>query len=155
MENFVNSIDQKMLRNYFKDHVCPTVYFRSKIVEWDDVDFPPPSDHEPVKEYQPTLYHNSDAGSAASRYSRHHVFDHNLYLLCGGADDIMYFDDDEEEDGLNRGFVMLGLVVGIVMLSMICTELQQFAHPTSGRPPRRRRRDDGYAATTTQEVEMV
>jgi hypothetical protein len=151
MEYLHNSTDQKTLRNYFKDHVCRPDFFRSKTLEWDDVDFPPPSDHQPVKEYQPTSYHNSNAGGAANLYNRHHFFDHKLELLCGGEVDSMYPDGDEE--GIDQGFLMLGIVIGMVMLSMICTELQQFAVSTSGR--QRRRRNDGYASTTTREVELV
>jgi hypothetical protein len=163
--NFMNVFDetfnQKMLRNYFKDHVCRPAFFRSKIMDWDDVDFPPPSNHQPVQEYQTTLYHNSNAQVAANRDNRYHIFDHNLYLLCAGADDIMYL-DDVDDDGIDQGFLMLGIVVGMVMFSMIWTEVQQFAINTSGLP--RGRQNDGYAAaattsttttTTTQEVEMV
>lgn len=146
MEYFSESVDQKMIRNYFKDRVCKQLdFFRSKVVEWDDQSFPPPSNHQPIKEYQSA--HDSNAG----RYNYHHFFDHNLYLLCGGAEDIMYFDDSD--DGIDQGFLMLGIIVGMVMISMFCTELKPFIDNASTR--NRRRRNDGYSTTTIQEVEMV
>jgi hypothetical protein len=107
MEYVNDNVDQKILGNYFNENVCRPEFFRSKILEWDDLDFPPPNDHQAVHEYQPILYHHSNPVGAANQYNRHHFFDHNLYLLCGGADDIMFFDGDDE-DGVDRGFLMLG-----------------------------------------------
>ncbi|KAG7373971.1 hypothetical protein IV203_013066 [Nitzschia inconspicua] len=148
MEYFHQSVDTKILRNFFKERVCqPMDFFRSKVVDWDDKTFPPPSNRQPVKEYQ--SIHDPNA-----IYNHHHFFDHNLYLLCGGADDIMYM-ETEGEDGVDAGFFMIGIIVGMVMLSMLCTELKPYIGNVAAES--QRRRNDGYATTnvTIQEVEMV
>jgi hypothetical protein len=143
MDYFQENMDQKTVHAFFQDRVCHDLDFmRSKIVQWDDASYPPPTNGQHVKEYQPSRYQNSQ------HYNHHHFFDHNLYLLCGGADDITLDDDDD----IDQGFLMFGMLVGMVMVTMICSELQQY-----GSTLRRARgsRNDGYAVQPTQEVEMV
>jgi len=55
--------------------------------------------------------------------------EHSLILLCGGENYIYY---DDEDPG--KGFVLIGMLVGIVMVGMIFSELQKFQAP---RPSRR------------------
>eukprot|EP00934_Nitzschia_sp_Nitz4_P003565 Nitzschia sp. Nitz4//scaffold5_size260463//115175//115963//NITZ4_000979-RA/size260463-processed-gene-0.73-mRNA-1//1//CDS//3329555331//3555//frame0 len=89
------------------------------------------------------------------------VLDHSLFLLCGGVD-YVYYDSTQQVDG---GFVVFGVLVGVIMLSMIMTELQQFQNrgssqrrrSTSGGSRRRRSQQVDYAAApvATAELEMV
>jgi hypothetical protein len=106
------------------------------------------------------------SNQTSESFEHEEYVEHSLILLCGGEDYIYY---EEEDPG--SGFVLLGMMVGIVMFSMIFTELQQFNQRTSTRRPdtttnstssnsaRRssRRRDQQRVdyALTPSEVEMV
>lgn len=151
-DDFLPSVDTRVLRSYFQDRVCkPLDFFRSKTVEWDEKTYPPPKNHQPIKEYQ-SVEHDS----SSTHYNYHHFFDHNLYLLCGGAEDIMYqSNDDEDDDEIDGGFLVLGVIVGTVMLSMLWNELKPYVYDAAVSQPPRRQRNDGYATTVVQEVEMV
>jgi hypothetical protein len=123
-------------------------------MRWNDLTFPPPTNRQRIKEYQ----HDDQTtpGGGSQRYNHHHYYDHNLYLLCGGAEELYGESDDDQPD---PGFMVLAILVGMVMISMICTELQQFGGGGSSDRSRgsngRNRRPSGYELPPTQELEMV
>lgn len=104
------------------------------------------------------------ANANKKQYESGKNLDHNLYLLCGGADYVYYGEGDT--DG---GFLVLGLLVGVVMVAMIFVELSQFqprpttggsgrgsrSPPNGGRSDRRRRRGEYVSTSTFTELEMV
>lgn len=105
------------------------------------------------------------SNKTAESFEHDAYLDHSLILLCGGENYIYYDDGDADS-----GFFLFGMIVGLVMVSMIWTELQKFSQQqpsrrrdsstttssSSGRRSSRRRdrqRVD-YALTPT-EIEMV
>lgn len=160
LDSLLEKIDSKAVHAFFEQNVCSDlIFFRHKMVEWDDATFPPPSSGQHVKEYQPSS--NPHYPNGQQHYNHHHFYDHNLYLLCGGVDDIRFADDDDDQD-IDQGFLVFGMLVGVMMVAMLGSELQQYA--IMGVQRRYRRAGNaGYAnmrqvqatATITREVEMV
>jgi hypothetical protein len=74
---------------------------------------------------------------------------HSIYFLCGGSDQL-YYNEEDEPDG---GFLILGMVIGIVMVLMIVGELQQYENRSRPRRATGRRQEDSRAPT--YEFEMV
>lgn len=155
----IDNVDQPILREYFSNHVCPNgdlIFFRSKLVEWDDLSFPMPSSHNGSVdlEYQETSpYDDSNVEGAVNQDSHHHFFDHDLYLLCTGAEDLVALQSSEDEP-VNGTFLALGIFVGMVMISMIGKELRKCGSSSSS-ARQRSQPNQGYERTAAQEVEMV
>lgn len=64
--------------------------------------------------------------STPESFEHDEYLEHSLILLCGG-EDYIYYDDSPPDSG----FLVFGLLVGLVMVGMIVGELQQF----QDRPP--------------------
>ena len=69
--------------------------------------------------------------STPESFEHDEYLDHSLILLCGG-EDYIYYDNSPPDSG----FLVFGLLVGLVMVGMIVGELQQFqdrpmAYPVS------------------------
>jgi hypothetical protein len=103
-------------------------------------------------------------GGNSNKYHQRHYYDfeHNMYLLCGGAEEIMAADEPPDP-----GFLVVGILVGMFMVGMIGGELSQLPgnrRPTSsisssssasglrGRSTPSRRRGD---YDTVQAIEMT
>jgi hypothetical protein len=149
----INHMDRRVgthsLREYFHEHICrgdDLVFFQSNTLPWNDPlsrpDSPP---HQHIRSSEPPTTTTADPPYPS--INNPSFFDHNLYLLCGGADDIL-----EGEELPDSSFVVLGLFVGMVMVGMIFTELKA---PVGGlRDPAIGNRD-GYVIRPTRELEMV
>jgi hypothetical protein len=77
--------------------------------------------------------------------------DHNLLLLCGGAD-IVYYDNDAPDPV----FLLLAFFLGFIMVGQIFGELHQYdrrPHPLGRRNSTRHNTDTGL--TSPNEIEMV
>lgn len=148
----MQTVTSASLQSYIEEHVCGSMEIYRAIVE-DAVNL-----------------------TAASFDDDDRFLEHSTILLCGGEHFI--YDDYDAED-VDSGFVVFGMIVGVVMVSMIVGELQQLQrrpNPSSSRRSggdpddnseterssrrrqrrsrRRNRRRDDYALTPT-EVEMV
>jgi hypothetical protein len=144
------------LRQYFNKHVClgdNLISFECKSPSWNDplglTDYPPPV--EPQKNSSYSLDQtNSTNPPYPSSTENPYFFEHNLYLLCGNADDDMMLEGEELP---NTNFVVLGLFVGMVMVGMIATELKQSPEGgmRGGEPPLGH--PDGFLVR--RELEMV
>lgn len=136
---------------YIMEHVTPTSleeYIKGNVC----------NDMEIYRAYVEDWSNKTSDGS----FEHDEYLDHSLILLCGGEDYIYYDDKDA-----GSGFVLLGIMVGLVMVSMILTELQQFnqrpsrlrdATSTSASSSTTRRRRDRTRvdyALAPAEVEMV
>jgi hypothetical protein len=138
-EHLIRRVHEHTLRDYFQEHVCPAddlLLFHAQVLYWSDARSP--SDHHDT--------HHDNNANYPSRNNPFY-FDHNLYLLCGGVDELLL----EEQNLVDRGFMVLCLIVGMVMVGMICTELKL---PMDG-PRRPRGNQDGYVIRPTRELEMV
>jgi hypothetical protein len=160
MNKLVAQLDQDQIRSYFEEHVCHQIdFFRAKAVEWNDAWYPLPlNSQQHVQDYQQSIHQQQSQYSSASSASTNaqyqemhhrHYYEHNLYLLCGGTDDVYFESDGEGPDG---AFMVLAVLVGFAMVSMICTELSQFGSGSNRQ--RGGRRNDGYGYPPI-ELEMV
>lgn len=191
----VDTMEEHDLEEYFRHHVCDDMpFFRSKVVHWNaKLDPPPPpssssssftppleeEDHAPPlhpsynNRYNPDQHSDSFAHSNSARNNNNNqyqfhdnqfYFDHNLYLLCGGAEELL-----QQGEAPDPGFMVFGILVGMVMIAMICSELGQWtagyrrrrrsestagAASSTAAPASRPRRGE-YAATPVHEVEMT
>ena len=118
----MNRVTPESLQSYMESNVCPGMQIYRAVVE------------DPVSVVPSTFDSDFDP-----------FLIHNTFLLCGGEDYVYY---DEMEDGeVDSGFILFGMIVGVVMVSMIGGELQLLLcrpHPS----PRGERRGNGVAAGT-------
>lgn len=138
------------LREYFNKHVCQgdeLVSFESNTLRWNDPlsrsDRPP---HQQSNSSSPSIKPTTTNPPYPST-NNPMFFEHNLYFLCDGADD-MILEDEELPDS---SFVILGLFVGMAMVYMISSELkapvgERMAGEPLGHP-------DGFLVR--RELEMV
>ena len=170
VERLIQTMTEHQLEDYFGSNVCTDMYFfRAQIFAWNPKLDPPPSSssksksktksnsegHEVVEE-EGQEKGEEDYGSESSsannqhshhyhhhRYHQHHFYDydHNLYLLCGGADEII-----AEGQPPDPGFMVIGVLVGIIMVGMIAGEL----HRPSSRRLSSSSSNDGIMTSTSR-----
>jgi len=112
----LQAADKASLKSYLRDNVCggdePVVdFFRSHIRPWDDISYPIP-ENPPPSQYMARYYggdqdypssslysmdnHNYNLNNEANieheRVASGYKYDHNLYMLCGGAEEISFWD---------------------------------------------------------------
>jgi hypothetical protein len=142
VEHLIRRVHEGQLEDYFHEHVCQgddLLFFHVMIHAWSGMQTPTDQPYH----HQKSFWNTTGYPSTNNPY----YFNHNLYLLCGGKDDYLLSDGEEGPDST---FVVLGLVVGMIMVCMLCSELKS---PSSQRT-RPRGTLDGYVARPTQENEL-
>jgi hypothetical protein len=107
------------LREYFHENICQgddLVFFYSNAIYYNDPlwTWPSPAP-QPNESSDPPTATTTDPPYPSSNNPS--FFDHNLYLLCGGAEDML-----ESGEFSNSSLVVLGLFVGMVLVGVIFTE---------------------------------
>ena len=112
----LQAADKESLKSYIGNNVCggdePTIdFFRSHIRPWDEFSHPIP-ENPPSAQYMANYYGGDQEYPSSSAYSMDshnnnlnketknehervingYKYDHNLYVLCGGAEEILFWE---------------------------------------------------------------